>query len=143
MTDVNGNRHPFTVPVGKIKPELWKHQSEYAGQALAPQFARLVQETPHPFVQAITDVVTSKASFMNGKVLLVGDAVAGFRPHTAASTSQAAFHAMLFERCLKGDISSEQMQVMMLDHAKQVAEAGIRMGNRSQFVSLKGQGGLR
>ena len=139
MTDIAGNRHPFTVPVGKIKPELWKHQSEYAGQILAPQFAKLVQETKNPFVQAITDVMTSKTSFMNGKVLLVGDAVAGFRPHTAASTSQGAFHAMLFESCLKGDISGEQMQSIMLDHARQVSEAGIRMGNRSQFASLTGQ----
>ena len=137
MTDINGNRHPFTIPVGKIKPELWNNQKEYAREVLAPQFATLVQETKHPFIQAVTDVVSSQSSFMSGKVLLVGDAVAGFRPHTAASTSQAALHAILLERFLLGAISCDQMQAVILDHARQVAESGIRMGNRSQFESLK------
>ena len=121
----------------RSSPNFGMDQNEYAEEVLAPQFARLVQETQHPFVQAVTDVVTSQSSFMSGKVLLVGDAVAGFRPHTAASTSQAPLHAMLLERFLQGAISCEQMQAVILDHARQVAEAGIRMGNRSQFESLK------
>jgi len=42
-------------------------------------------------VQAITDVTSPQPLYMNDKVVLIGDALAGFRPHTVASTSQAAF----------------------------------------------------
>jgi len=48
-------------------------------------------KSKNPFVQAITDVSSPRPLYMNDKVVLVGDALAGFRPHTVASTSQAAF----------------------------------------------------
>jgi len=133
MTDSDGHSHHFTLPVGKVQARLWMEQKKYAEKVLAPQFAELVASTKQPFVQAITDVLSPRASFMAGKTLLVGDAVAGFRPHTAASTSQAAYDAILLSEALIGNISWDSMEEEMMDHARHLSHAGIRMGNRSQF----------
>ncbi len=137
MTDTEGHIHHFTMPVGKIKPPLWIKQKSHATNVLPPTFAELVNTTTYPFVQAITDVISGKLEFMGGKVLLVGDAVAGFRPHTAASTSQAAYHALLLDGNLRGLLEREEMLNDMDAYSKGVARAGIRMGNRSQFQSLR------
>jgi len=133
MTDSDGHSHHFTLPVGKVQAKLWIEQKKYAKEVLAPQFAELVASTKQPFVQAITDVLSPRSSFMGGKILLVGDAVAGFRPHTAASTSQAAYDAILLSEAMIGNISWDNMEEGMMNYARHMSHAGIHMGNRSQF----------
>jgi hypothetical protein len=44
----------------------------------------------------------------------------------------------LLERMMKGEMTEKQMQCEMMRYARQVAESGVQMGNRSQFESLKG-----
>jgi hypothetical protein len=121
-----------------MKPNLWAQQKKHATNVLAPQFAKLVNETEQAFVQVITDVMSTKVSFFDDKLVLIGDALAGFRPHTVASTSQAAYDSLLLERMMKGEMTEKQMQCEMMRYARQVAESGVQMGNRSQFESLKG-----
>lgn len=121
-----------------MQPHLWTDQKSYATKVLPPAFAELVNKTQHPFVQAITDVISPECSFLNGKVLLVGDAVAGFRPHTAASTSQAAFHGLLLDKAMKGEIGWKEMKATMVEYARRMVASGIKMGDRSQFESLQG-----
>ncbi|KAL2073827.1 hypothetical protein VTL71DRAFT_11153 [Oculimacula yallundae] len=133
MTDISGHKHHFSMPVGKIKPHLQAEIKDTATSILPAAFSELVRKTEHPFVQCITDVMSPRMSFFNNKLLLVGDAIAGFRPHTAASTSQAAYDALLLERMMKGDITHEEMEEEMMAYARQLAAGGIRMGNRSQF----------
>lgn len=65
MTDINGRRHPITLPVGTMKPQVWEKQKEYAAKVLPPQFAEAVQKTQQPFIQAITDVEPSKNCFVS------------------------------------------------------------------------------
>lgn len=62
---------------------------------LPPQMSEVVERTRQTFVQAITDMITPTNSFMGRKVVRVGDALAGFRPNTVASTSQAAFDVLM------------------------------------------------
>ncbi|KAE9365687.1 FAD/NAD(P)-binding domain-containing protein [Stipitochalara longipes BDJ] len=138
MTDIDGHLHHFTLPIGKMKPNLWAQQKKHATNVLAPQFAKLVNETEQAFVQAITDVMSARVAFFDDKLLLIGDAIAGFRPHTVASTNQAAYDSLLLEKMLKGEMTKEQMQYEMMRYARQVAEIGVQMGNRSQIESLKG-----
>lgn len=133
MTDSDGQPHHTTMPAGKIQEKLWTQQEEHAKNVLPTPFSELVCATKLPFVQAITDVLSPQASFFDGKLLLVGDAVAGFRPHTAASTSQAAYHALLLEQNMKGEISCEEMIDDMMDYERHLSAAGQSMGNRSQF----------
>lgn len=91
MTDTEGVQHHYTIPPGMINPKYWEKQKLVAREELCPQFADLVRDTKKPFVQAITDVISPENEFLDGKVVLIGDALAGFRAHTAASTSQGTF----------------------------------------------------
>lgn len=133
MTDVDGRRHAITLPVGKMQPQVWEKQKEYAAKVLPPQVAEAVQKTRQPFIQAITDVIAPTNSLMGGKVLLVGDALAGFRPHTAASTGQAAFDALRLGEWMTGGMERESYNEQVVAYAREVQALGVRLGERSQF----------
>ena len=124
MTDSDGHHHHFTSPIGKVRPRLVAQQKDYPAQVLPPQFVELVPETATPFVQCITDVISPKADFMSGKLLLVGDAVAGFRPHTAASTDQAAYHGLLLEKVFGGELQIDKAQEGIMEYAQHMSEVG-------------------
>ena len=128
MTDRNGIFHHVTLPVGLIEEQLWTKQKEVAAATLPQPFAELVRATVNPFVQAITDVKSDEISGMGGKVLLVGDAVAGFRPHTAASTNQAALHASLVRKVFQKEADLEDVVKIMMRYADYASQSGIRMG---------------
>jgi 2-polyprenyl-6-methoxyphenol hydroxylase-like FAD-dependent oxidoreductase len=65
-----------------------------------------IQDRPH-FVTAISDCISPQASFYDGKLFLVGDALALFRPHVAQSTNQSVLHCLLLEKLLQGGINFE------------------------------------
>jgi hypothetical protein len=139
MTDIGGNKHHFTLPTGgKMRPEIWDKQKTHAHSILPPQFAEIVTTTSMSFVQAITDVPppekgTQVCRLLNGKAVLVGDALSGFRPHTAASTSQACFHALMLEPLFAGRLASEGYERQVLDLAWSWHKSGVMLGDRSQF----------
>jgi len=134
MTDKDGVFHHITLPPGGVQEEVWKRQKKMADESLPPQFAEIVQNTEVPFIQAITDVISPQAILCDGRVLLVGDALAGFRPHTAASTSQAAFDAMALSDLISGTIGLHEWEGRCMDYARSVQRHGVEMGNRSQFA---------
>jgi len=133
MTDVHGKRHALTLPVGTMQPKAWDRMKQYAAEILPPQFAEAVGKTQQPFIQAITDVFTPQNCFMGGKVLLVGDALAGFRPHTAASTGQAAYDALTLGKWLGGETDRQAYDQQVMDFAERVQKHGVMLGERSQF----------
>ncbi|KAI9820438.1 MAG: hypothetical protein M1832_003771 [Thelocarpon impressellum] len=133
MTDRDGASHHFTMPAGKMREELWLSQKERAEEILPPQFCELLKKTETPFVQAITDVLSPKVLFFDNKLLLLGDALAGFRPHTAASTSQAALHALLLANVMGGEMSWAEYEGKVLDFARDMSAHGIALGEQSQF----------
>lgn len=133
LTDTEGKTHHVTLPVGKMRKDILEQQREYARKVLPPQFAEIVCGTKQPFIQAITDVLSPKNSFFDGKVLLIGDAVAGFRPHTAASTGQAAFDAQKLDELMSGKIERSQWEEETMDYARYMQARGVEMGQRSQF----------
>ncbi|KAI9716031.1 MAG: hypothetical protein M1828_000498 [Chrysothrix sp. TS-e1954] len=133
LTDDDGRRHRWTMPADALSRSVWNKQRAHADAVLPPQFAELVRGTEKPFVQLITDVAASRVSYIEGKLLLLGDALAGFRPHTAASTNQAAHDALLLEQLLIGNLDSEGWEQAVLRYARIVQRSGIDMGNRSQF----------
>lgn len=82
MTDVDGKEHRFTVPTGgKMRQEVLEMARQKAKEQLPPQFFELVFKTSNPFVQAITDLPPPEnvhvGRLLNGKAVLVGDALAG------------------------------------------------------------------
>jgi 2-polyprenyl-6-methoxyphenol hydroxylase-like FAD-dependent oxidoreductase len=136
MTDKNGKRRPITMPPGMINPEAWEKQREIAKDRLPPQFAEIVCGTQQPFVQAVTDVISPWNEYLDVKVVLIGDALAGFRPHTVASTSQAAFDAMILADYIQGNISKDQWKKETLGFARYIQKRGVDMGNHSQHQNL-------
>jgi 2-polyprenyl-6-methoxyphenol hydroxylase-like FAD-dependent oxidoreductase len=139
MTDKEGKRHHITLPAGHIRPDVWRRQQKYAEDILPPQFAELVNKTEVPFIQAITDVISPAAVLDSGRVLLIGDALAGVRPHTAMSTSQAAMDATKLAEAVDGVIDGKGMEALkrweeeVVRYARDLQGSGVRMGDRSQF----------
>ena len=133
MTGADGKRHGVTLPVGQMRPEILEQQRAYAKEILPPQFAEIVCNTKQPFIQAITDVIAPRNSFFDGKVLLIGDAVAGFRPHTAASTSQAAYDAQLLSQWFNGEMGRQEWEARTMEYARNMQGKGVEMGDKSQF----------
>lgn len=136
MTDQRGARHHTTMPPGMMAPATWARQKRIAQAALPPPFAELVCATAQPFVQAVTDVLAPTNEYCGGRVLLVGDALAGFRPHTVASTSQACLDAMLLADYVAGAIPRAEWKRETMGFARYIQRRGVEMGNRSQFEDL-------
>lgn len=136
MTDKNGRRRQITMPPGMTDPVAWEKQRQIARERLPPQFAEIVCGTKKPFVQAVTDVISPQHEFMGGRVVLIGDALAGFRPHTVASTSQAAFDAMIYADYIAGKISKEEWKKQTIGFARYIQKRGVDMGERSQYQNL-------
>ncbi|KAI1333813.1 FAD/NAD(P)-binding domain-containing protein [Xylariaceae sp. FL0016] len=136
MTDKNGRRRQITMPPGMTEPTAWEKQCKLARERLPPQFAEIVCKTKKPFVQAVTDVLSPQHEYKGGKVVLIGDALAGFRPHTVASTSQAAFDAMIYADYISGRVSREQWKKQTLGFARFIQKRGVAMGERSQHQIL-------
>ena len=136
MTDKDGNRRRITIPPGTMREEAWEMVKKRGRDRLPPQMSEMVERSRQPFVQAITDVIAPTNSFMGGKVVLVGDALAGFRPHTVASTSQAAFDVMMLVEWLEGKMEHDEFVRTTMEYARLIQERGKFIGNRSQFEEL-------
>lgn len=136
MTDKNGRRRHITIPPGMMSAEGWDLLKNKADDRLPPQMAEMAHKTKEPFVQCITDVISPKNLYMNDKIVLVGDALAGFRPHTVASTSQAAFDVMSVVEWLDGKIDRQQFVKQVMMWARLIQDRGVKMGDRSQYESL-------
>ncbi|MBV6621638.1 MAG: FAD binding domain-containing protein [Rivularia sp. (in: Bacteria)] len=137
LTDKNGKRRDYSIPPGRIAPEVEQQMRLYANQVLAPPFQRLVAATKEPFVQAILDLVVPQMAF--NRIALVGDAAFIPRPHTAAGVSKAAANAIALADALVNqnhDVNkalneweSEQLRLGMY-----LWKAGKALGDRSQFM---------
>lgn len=112
---VDGHRHRNTVPSGRVRADLWEARLEVARKASLPApLLEVIENIQEPFIQAITDFVAPQAAFEDGKVLLMGDALSQYRPHTAFSGTQAAFHAMSIEDYVAGKLSLEDWEERVL-----------------------------
>lgn len=94
FTDVQGRHHQRTVPQGLVCPGTWVSHQEDIASRMAPPFAELIRCTTNPFVTKVSDLLSAKASFLDGRVILIGDAVATLRPHAGRATDQAALHCL-------------------------------------------------
>ena len=117
MTDVDGHIHRSTVPPGKIREDVWARQCAYSDHVLAPPFKELVDKIRQPFITAVSDYAAPQASFFDGKLVLVGDALALFRPHVGSSTNQCAMNCLLLEKVLEKRISLSEWERLVTLHA--------------------------
>jgi 2,6-dihydroxypyridine 3-monooxygenase len=136
MTDVDGRRHPLSLPPGSVGS---RHRAELMGAAgrLPAPLAEVVTRTAQPFVQVIVDVAVARMVF--GRVCLLGDAAFALRPHAAVGTAKAAEDAWQLARALRstdGDVDRAlaQWEAAQLRLGRQVATRTCEAGNRSQFA---------
>lgn len=120
FTDIKGQFHQRTVPQGLTNPAVWESHRETLIQRMTPPFAELVAKSPTPFVTKITELLGSQATFCDGHVLLVGDALTTYRPNVGRATDQAASHALTMGKTLRGDKSLEVWNSETCREAKRV-----------------------
>ena len=117
LTDVNGHKHRYSMPSGMMR-EVWSKQTAVAEKMLPHPFLELIHKIRQPFVTVISDTMASKASFFDGKLLLVGDALTLFRPHNALSSNQAAFDCLQLKKALQGEITLSEWETRVLQYAR-------------------------
>jgi 2-polyprenyl-6-methoxyphenol hydroxylase-like FAD-dependent oxidoreductase len=126
MTDTSNKLHHFTLPIGTMRPEIWTRQKVLAEKLLAPSIAEVVTKVQRPFIQAITDLVSPKAAFFRGKVLLVGDALATLRPMAGLGTNQAAKNALDLVEVVEGRLGLEEWERRALAFAREARQLGLK-----------------
>lgn len=92
MTDRNGHARGYAIPEGLLADKWIAHLRRDAEELLPLPFRQVVGTTEQPFAQAIRDLASDH--MVSGRVVLIGDAAAIPRPHTAASTSKAAANSL-------------------------------------------------
>ncbi|KAH8809425.1 hypothetical protein F5884DRAFT_404050 [Xylogone sp. PMI_703] len=125
LTDKDGKKHRYTLPIGKIQEKAMEQQKVRASELLPSCATELISKTENVFIQAITDVVSPKATFFDGKVLLVGDALATFPPITGLGTNQAARQALSLLDVLAGQSSLEEWERNALEYAQATRALGM------------------
>lgn len=109
LTDTANVLHGNTVPSGLVRPEIWQHHLATTLSQMAAPFAELIAATQHPFVTKVNDALCEvKPVFCGGKAVLVGDALAAFRPHFALATEQAAKHALTLGKVWRREMGIEE-----------------------------------
>jgi hypothetical protein len=95
-----------------VDPKVRANQVALGTLHLAPTHAEVLSKITAPFIHAIIDSYPAprKASFINGRVLLVGDALAHLRPHGGYSTSLAALEAGWVGELVSGDIGIDEWE---------------------------------
>ncbi|KAK4200734.1 hypothetical protein QBC40DRAFT_326093 [Triangularia verruculosa] len=118
LDGIDGHRHHNIVPSGRVRKDLWEGKVHEAREIPLPEaFLEVVTKIEKPFVQVITEFYAPEAVFEGGRVLLVGDALCLFRPHTAFSGTQAAFHALRVEEYVAGEIGLGEWEGRVLRYS--------------------------
>ena len=107
---------------------IWAKQDSYGNKVLAVLFAEVVNKITQPFVTVVSEIMAPRASFLDGKVKLVGDALALLHSHKAMATNQVALHCQQLEKVLKGQMSlskweSTVLQYVHVNRLKSIASA--------------------
>jgi 2-polyprenyl-6-methoxyphenol hydroxylase-like FAD-dependent oxidoreductase len=114
FTDINGKLHQGTLPRGLVRTEQWEKLQMRAKDMLPEGLAAIVQGTKAPFLTKVYDATCPKASFMNGRVFLVGDAQITLRPNIAMSSTHAAVDCNELEKVIEGKSTPEQWERAVL-----------------------------
>ncbi|MEM5343073.1 FAD binding domain-containing protein [Paraburkholderia azotifigens] len=136
LVDRYGVARTRSLPPGMMKQTDIDQLRNDAQAGLGPTFRALVESTEHPFMQPIVDLRAPQMVF--GRAVLIGDAAAVPRPHTAGSTAKAAANAHSLALALdlaNGDALSidarlARWETQQLQRARQMTDLGISLGKR-------------
>ncbi|ROT41235.1 FAD/NAD(P)-binding domain-containing protein [Sodiomyces alkalinus F11] len=131
---IDGHRHHNIVPSGHVRKDIWEARLQTARSIPLPgPFLEIITKIERPFIQVITEVISPRASFEDGRVLLMGDGLSLYRPHTAFSGTQAAFHALKVEEYVEGKISAQEYEEKALRYARLHWSQSIWYGDFYQY----------
>lgn len=122
LTDKNTCRRRSTVPRGYLQPEVWQKRLHGARELVGSDWYEVLTGTPEPFVTNITDLQSGRASFFDGKLLLVGEAFAQIRPHLGLSTNLAAMQALSLVRVMQHERTMESWEEDAVTYAKELGD---------------------
>ena len=133
LTDGDGHVHEWSLPADALTVDALNRRRELARQRLPEIYAELVEATPSPSVQAITDLASTRC--VAGRTVLIGDAAFVPRPHTAYGSAKAAVDADTLADALRdhaGDVEAAlaAWEPDTLARGRRVADEGARLGAR-------------
>lgn len=132
LTDIEGHKHRNTLPMGKMRPEIWEKQITYATECMTPCFLELVSKTSMPFVPTIRDCSSTRASFFDGRLLFVGEALTLVRPHTGMSFNHSAVNCMTLRKVLQGHLTVREWEREVLQWAEWNSGLAVAVGSYYQ-----------
>lgn len=136
LTDKGGKKHAFSIGHGQLRQEEIDKVKDKARHDLPSTHAEVVAKTAEPFVQVVTDSLANEVSFFNGKVILIGDAVGGQRPHTASAFWQCAYHALLLRQFVVGDTPLKDCARQIQAFSTILVEVGKQLGIYTQKTGM-------
>ena len=136
FTDIDGHTHRNTLPSGKMRPEVWAKHKAHASQVLTPSFLELVNKTAEPFISTVRDCASPRASFYEGRLLLVGEALTLLRPHTGMSFNHAAVNCLLLQKVMQGEMTVAEWEKEVLKYAEKTKLLSIAVGSYYQSGTL-------
>lgn len=136
MTDRYGKPRAYAIPEGFLAERWSEHVREDARHLLPAGFREVVLATAQPFAQAIRDLALDE--IVSGRVIILGDAAAIPRPHTAASTSKAAANALALAQELAAspddiDAALARWQPPQVRYGKHLEKQGSEVGDYLLF----------
>jgi len=106
LTDASGVHHAQGIPPPLLREVHVDALRRDAARLLCPQFACVVAATARPFIQPIWDVCAPR--FIDGRVILIGDAACTARPHIGLGVSKAADDAARLAAALDRDAPARE-----------------------------------
>lgn len=139
MTDREGRQRGYFIPEGELSEKWIAHVRREADALLPESFREIVHATEQPFAQAIRDLASDQ--MVKGRVVLIGDAAAIPRPHTAASTSKAASNSLDLADALQAfpdeiDAALANWEPSQVALGKSLDKLGTEAGNHLLFRRL-------
>lgn len=133
LVDRDGRAHRASLAPGEAPPATIAALVDLARREVHPMLARLVEATPEPFLQTISDVVVPRMVF--GRTVLLGDAAFVVRPHTAGASAKAARDASVLASALKRarqniDAGLGAFEQTQLEYGRGMSDYGIALGRR-------------
>lgn len=129
---ISAHRDPrsSSLAPGQTPPEVIRDLVDDAQDRLPPQFAAVVAAEPRPFLQGVLDYIAPR--FDRGRIMLLGDAAAVVRPHTAMGAAKAAGDALALADALDGHPLDDAIAVYArsrLKVARDVYRYGVALGD--------------
>src|SRR3954468_6278671 len=135
FSGATGKNLGIAIPPHLIRKEIIAEMKAHALDVLPSSISSLVQKTPQPLLQAISDMTSSRMTF--GRVALLGDAAFVVRPHVAGGAGKAAMDAQALADSLSSESSIEKA---LARYETQQLDFGTRIVRHSRYLGADLEG---